>query len=168
MTRLIEVEVEQKPEMHIAYHGTTLTCAKNILKTGLREYSYYTPFLNTALGQGGPVIFIWYILDPLYREAIKLGRWEFRTEEIMHPDEFVAVVYYQKTKLIKYNKELKYRLRFEEEPNLCPQCLGNGDLNYPDDGHSYLPGGSSLKNINWHIQRCQRCKGFGVINKDQN
>jgi hypothetical protein len=162
----IEVEIEQKPEMHIAYHGTSVTNAKSILKTGLQEYSYYTPYLNTALGQGGPVIFIWYILDPWYREAIKLGQWEFRNSKIIRPDEFIAVVHYQKTKLVTYNKELKHKLKLEENPNICPRCLGHGELNYPDDGHVYLPGGCSLKSINWKVERCPECKGYGIINED--
>jgi hypothetical protein len=150
--------------MRIAYHGTTSKNAKSILREGLKKDSYYTPFLDTALSQGGPVIFIWYILDPVYEELILSGQWQFRTEKIMSLDEFVAIVHYKNVKLIHYNKNLNQELRIKDNPEICFYCQGAGELNYPDDGHCYLPGGSSIRTMNIRkIEQCPKCKGYGSI-----
>jgi len=157
----------RKPKliMRAAYHGTTVENAEKILKVGLEEYSYYTPFLDTALAQGGPVIFIWYIMDPQYGKAINKGGWQFRTREVIPPDEFAAVVYYKDVKLIKYNGSLVYRQEKAKNPDTCRYCRGHGDMNYPDDGHCYLPGGSSFKAVHWRIQTCPKCNGHGYRKK---
>jgi hypothetical protein len=149
--------------MHIAYHGTTVENARNILKEGLKEYSYYTPYLSTALSQGGPVIFIWYILDPEYQKAIEEGQWQFRINKVILPDDFIAIVHYKDVKLIKYNKEKYFELQKTDNPNICHFCRGTGELNYPDDGHNFLPGGGSFKNVNWKVKACPRCNGYGDI-----
>lgn len=150
--------------MYVAYHGTTVENARNILKEGLKEYSHYTPFLNTALSQGGPVVFVWYILDAEYEKAVQEGQWQFRTDKVIPPDGFVAVVHYRDVKIIKYNKEKHYELRKIDNPDICDFCKGTGELNYPDDGHTFLPGGGSFKNVNWRAKACPKCKGHGNLN----
>jgi hypothetical protein len=150
--------------MRIAYHGTTFKNAENILKEGLKKDSYYTPFLDTALSQGGPVVLIWYVLDPVYEKLILSGQWQFRTEKTMSPDEFVAVIHYKNVELITYNKKLCQELRLKDNPDICPYCQGIGELDYPDDGHGYLPGGSSLRTMGLRkIKPCPKCKGHGSI-----
>jgi hypothetical protein len=160
---ILKVGIEQKPFMQAVYHGTTVENAENILKEGLREFSHYTPFLSTALSQGGPVVFIWYILDWQFQVAIKRGEWQFRTEKTVKPDEFVAVVHYKDVDLIKYNKKQSYKLRLEAKPDLCRRCRGSGNLYYLDDGYGYLPKGSSSKTANRKIKICPDCHGYGDL-----
>lgn len=92
------------------YHGTIKENADQILKNGFKKYSYFTPYLSTALSYGGEYIFI--ISDNnITDKDLGDGKWEFIYDKEIKPDDIIALVHYDKVDLIYYNIDILSKLK---------------------------------------------------------
>ncbi len=135
------------------YHGTTEDNHLEIQNSGyLQEGTYLTPYLDSALQMGGPIIY-----------AIDLDKdpsntyWEYIIPEDMLLTS-VKSIRKINAELLYFNKEMH---RIE---NYCETCLGHGELNYPEDGHFLLERGASFKHDR-EIELCPDCNGYGSIER---
>jgi len=153
----------------IYYHGTTEENAKNILEKGFNKETYFTWDLHSALQMGGMWIFSIYFahLD------IKNGHWEYRCEENISPD---RILYLRKFSIdcLYDNDEAQTAVRRDTVKELycashplnkvvavdiifCEYCKGLGQMNSP------YPYSNSLKDKNYSIVVCPKCKGYGYL-----
>jgi hypothetical protein len=151
----------------ICYHGTIKKYFLKIKKFGLREYSYLTPFLMSALGMGGPYI-IGIEIPEVNDVWLGKGNWEYRNPNLIFPDHFLFSAKFS-NKLLFYNRglnEILHEKRIKDEGHIiCKKCSGYGELTYLNDGHNWKIGGSRF---DYHKSRsnkkciiCPDCKGFG-------
>lgn len=146
------------------YHGTIEKNVESIFQNGLREGSYVTPFLYSALSYGGPHLFV---ID--FPEVTKLDsdNWEYVTPRTYHKEDIIAY--------LEFSVELKYhnveaelqakRKRVSREGHvMCEACRGDGQTNYPHDGHHFIPGGGRWDSATSAPIVCEKCGGHGVEN----
>lgn len=135
------------------YHGTNKAAAENILKKGFEKYTYFTPYLSSAISMGGEYVFI--IGDKnITDKDLGEGRWQWRYPEVILPERIIALIHYGGVQLLHYNSESEYQENKKEDD--CPLCKGDGELTYPHDGHHLLPGGSAFTER--EIVPCPECQ----------
>jgi hypothetical protein len=158
----------------ICYHGTIKKYFKIIKKYGLREWSYLTPFLSSALSMGGPYIF-GIEIEEVTDEWLGKGNWEYRNPEIIYPHNFLFYAKYS-NKLLNYNQklddELNKRRKLSENHIFCENCKGKGELTYLNNGHHWKIGGARWDYPKSRTTKkcvvCPDCNGFGYINYEEN
>lgn len=146
------------------YHGTDEEHFLKIKEEGFEPYTYFTPYLDSALCMGGAYVFaIWCDEYDKYSD-----KWELRFDDHIPSSEICFCVKYT-SQMIIYNKEAENKKRYKNM-SLCKNCGGSGAMNYNDDGHCFLIGGSRFDErnpyksyIGEHIEICPVCNGHGVI-----
>jgi hypothetical protein len=149
----------------IWYHGTdTKRKYLSILKTGFKPYTYFTPYLDTAIGYGGKYVFA------IYFEKAPTTYWEWRNEEVIPPDKILYVQEYSYT--VEYiNKaalrKMSHSTLLHNNPGktICPECDGNGEHRKEKYKYRYLykAGGGSFRTRKDKCIMCENCNGYGVI-----
>ena len=143
------------------YHGTNKINAMSILKTGFKAGTYFSPYLGTALNQGGEYVFeVW--LD----EELDKDCWQFQIEEDWPISRIAALVHYS-AELLYVNDNVNVRESWQKET--CEACNGAGEI-YRNTAEanavSYLPKTHFL-----HMQGklnsvlCKECNGYGDLEK---
>jgi hypothetical protein len=150
----------------ICYHGTIKKHFKKIQKDGLREYSYLSPFLSSALCMGGPYI-VGIDIPEVTDEWIGRGNWEYRNISVIYPQNFLITMKFS-NRVLFFNTDLQRKLDREriisENKNYCNFCLGKGELTYIENGHHWKVGGSRFdykKSRKGKLTICPKCNGFG-------
>ncbi|MGL4982249.1 MAG: hypothetical protein ACRC4W_05285 [Treponemataceae bacterium] len=134
------------------YHGTIKKYADIIIKEGFKDYTYFTPFLDSAINMGGEYVFS--IYDKNVTDAmLGNGEWQFRLSGIKK-DKIVSLIRY-KAKLLYYDTD-SHRKYFEDE-NTCKLCNGKGEIGHIDDGSWLLPRGSSFHSRKKGLVLCPEC-----------
>ena len=134
------------------YCGTDKDTYKELIQYGvLLEGAYFTPYLDTALTVGGPVI-ISAILD--LPEEIS----EWTTPEALKMSEIHSIREYA-VELLHYSKKEDKSLReYPDGSMICEACDGWGKANYVDLGLHLLPKTSTIQD-----QECLDCLGKGYL-----
>lgn len=146
---------ESKGQLWPWWHGTTGDKATSILVAGFQPCTYFANDGYTALCMGGP--FVFGVLFPISTET---AQWEYRPSERIGPERIYTLLHFERVRLLHYSSVEFRRLRqsFHAEIPICAQCNGFVDLNYADDGHHLLPGGTSFrKNSSAKFDPCPKC-----------
>lgn len=152
-------------EGSVWFHGTdTKKKYLSILKSGFKPYTYFTPYLDTAIGYGGKYVFA------IYFEKNPTKYWEWRNTEIIPPDRILHVKEYSYT--VKYINEAALKEQhhsdlLERNPGkiICPKCDGHGE-HRPKKyrlQHIYKIGGGSFRTRKDKCNICENCNGYGVV-----
>jgi hypothetical protein len=141
----------------ILYHGTTEENFKQILENGFYAGTYFSPFLDTALSQGGDFVF-----SVLFKDLeLEPDIWEVVWPEKIPVERILNVVVYQRNEIYKnYDVEILLKQEFldKEETStgvkrkVCLNCSGKGQLE--EIGFKRW---REIKNITV----CEVCKGYG-------
>jgi hypothetical protein len=146
------------------FHGTDEEHYLKIKEEGFLPYTYFTPFLDSALCYGGPYIFaIWDETRTEYN-----NNWELRFDNHISADEICFCIKYTSEMMI-FNQKVENNKRHKNEI-ICKNCNGNGALNYVNDGHHHLIGGGRFDDRNPYpsfysdkIEICPVCEGNGTV-----
>jgi hypothetical protein len=147
------------------YHGTNEKRAyKSILKNGFDQYTYFTPYLDTALGYGGKYVFA------VYFEKDPSTYWEWRCPEVIAPEKILYVKKYF-FRVLHFNKFLAemshHSSLLEQNPgkSICPECNGSGELRKKKYKYRSIfeIGGGAFKTRKDPCIICENCNGNGVI-----
>jgi hypothetical protein len=149
----------------IWYHGTdTKKKCLSILRKGFKPYTYFTPYLDSAIGYGGKYVFA------IYFEKAPTTYWEWRNGEIIPSDRILWVkkfsysVEYLNKDAIKKMEDL---IHLENNPGktICSQCDGYGEHRKEKYRYRYIYqiGGGSFRTRRDKCIICENCNGTGVI-----
>jgi hypothetical protein len=153
------------------FHGTIRKNYKKILKEGIKKYSFFTPFRDTAVSMGGPYVF-GVDFPNVTDQMLCDGGWEWCCQESI-PTNKIEYIVKIKVKILKYNSKLMLENRkkvIDEDPerNWCPTCTSHEELTYLDDGHWLLPTGSSFSHCNYKSRKTNRIIPCPVCNLKKN
>lgn len=135
----------------ICYHGTNLKAALKILKGGFRVNTWFSPYLNVSLDQGGPFVFY------VYFENKTPDNWQWFTREHIPASNIISLKLHFSFKLF-FSRSASSRHRrgwlsdYHKAP-ACDHCDGHGQMN-------------PRVNFFRHPKKvipCPVCKGYGVI-----
>ena len=134
------------------------------MKNGFAQYTYFTPYLDTALSYGGRYVFA------VYFEKDPSTYWEWRNEQIIPPERITHTKKYS-FKVLQFNKsraEEMHRAQLISENSskvVCPKCSGYGELRVEKYKyrHVFEIGGGAFKSRKDPIVMCDQCSGHGVI-----
>ena len=155
----------------LCYHGTTDKKTYDlIMKEGVREYSYWTPFLHAAIQMGGPYVIAAFFPGINYEWiGTSEAKWQFFVSHKIKPKDFIATMKYD-VELLTYSREADRKMskfyRKQDGKKWCKFCDGHGELTFLDDGHWFLIGGNRFDNKVYKgptrtgpIQLCPKCSG---------
>lgn len=147
------------------YHGTdTKKKYLSILKNGFNPYTYFTLYLDTAIGYGGKYIFA------IYFDKIPTTYWEWRNKEVIPPDKILWVKQFSYTveyisKAALKTMEDSIHLENNSGKIICPECNGYGEHRKEKYKYRYIYkiGGGSFRTRKDKCIICENCNGYGVV-----
>ena len=148
-------------ERMVVYHGTIEKSVESIIEKGFYIGSYFSPFLDTALSQGGPHIFavLWDGITNPKKQWEVINRGHIPASEILYYQKFSYKLEYINHKaIINWRRE---QLAVECK-TMCENCSGLGEIIPNKQSYRYLrePGGASFRHESESVI-CQFCKGYG-------
>ena len=158
------------------YHGTDEETAAVILREGLGEGSWLTPYLAAAMDFGGPVVFAVMIEDaPHHGTNPEHGglEWQWATDARIGVSRLVSMTRYEQH-VIHRNPDAERRLRVlcalddarrnlessDESMWLCHTCDGTGCFNHE---HACDHGPASSCIDCEEMEMCMDCGGHGTL-----
>lgn len=151
--------------MPIWYHGTqSRKVYKEIKRNGFKAFTYFTPYLETALSYGGKFIFA------INLKKNPIDYWEWICPEIIKPDKILYIKKFW-ARLLYLNllehRKFHHQTLIEDKENasICSTCDGYGEIRKEKFCHLYLKkiGRGAWKARHDPVILCKNCSGHGYL-----